>query len=244
MKILQTTAFLISSVALIGAVIKVRKEGTFPIAALMRNWFLRIPSAMAIFTGVIAGIASVAIVPLIGLLSARAQITLNGIPTSQWIVLAFTGVLVKCAFVLFEELIFRGAVISQLRQWTYPLIAVILSSFLFATAHGRHSFLDMTVLLIDGIGFAVAFLVTDALWVPVIWHLSKNLSVWLILGTGTIDLVPGPFVFNFRDGTPEWLSGAVGHAGVLDLVVTIIVVGVFSCLLARNQRRVVCDKSL
>lgn len=50
--------------------------------------------------------------------------------------------------------------------------------------------------MIDGTGFAVAFLVSDTLWIPVIWYLSKNFSVWLILGKGTIDLVPGPFVFN------------------------------------------------
>jgi membrane protease YdiL (CAAX protease family) len=236
LKILQTTAFLISSVALIGAVIKVRREGQFPIATLIRNWFWRTPSPAAIVIGIIAGIASVAIVPLTGLLGGRAQIALNGIPSLPWIALAFAGVFVKCAFVLFEELIFRGALISQLRQWTYPLVAAILSAFLFAIAHGRYSFLDAAVLLIDGIGFAVAFLVTDTLWVPVIWHLSKNLSVWLFFGKGTIDLVPGPFIFSFRDGTPEWLSGSVGHAGILDLVVTIIVVGIVGCLLARNQK--------
>lgn len=238
MTILQITALMISSISLIGAVIGVRKEGTFPIATLMHNWFYRLPSARGIFLGIMAGIASVAIVPLIGLLSGRAQIAFNGIPTFRWIVwivLALTGVLVKCAFVLFEELIFRGAIISQFRQWTFPLIAAILSAFLFATSHGRYSFLDMAVLFVDGIGFAVAFLVTEALWIPVIWHLSKNIAVWLIYGKGTIDLVSGPLIFNFRDGTPDWLSGPVGHAGAVDLVVTIIVVGVVSCLLARKQ---------
>jgi membrane protease YdiL (CAAX protease family) len=145
MIILQIIALMIRSIALIGAVIRVRKEGTFPIATLLRNWFFRPPSAMAIALGITAGIASVAIVPLIGLMSGRAQLAFNGIPTFRWIVLVLTGVLIKCAFALFEELLFRGALISQFRQGTFPLIATILSAFLFATAHGRHGFLDMTV---------------------------------------------------------------------------------------------------
>lgn len=235
MKFLQITALMVSSISLIGAVISVRKEGTFPIATLMRNWFFRPPSVIAIFLAIMAGIASVVTVPLIGLLSGHAQIAFNGIPTIRWIVLALTGAFVKCAFVLFEELIFRGALISQFRKWTFPLMAAIFSAFLFAAVHERYCFLDMAVLFIDGIGFAVAFMVTDALWIPVIWHLSKNIAVWLVFGKGTIDLVPGPLIFSFRDGTPEWLSGSVGHAGVVDVVVTIIVVGVVSCLLARKQ---------
>jgi hypothetical protein len=82
----------------------------------MRHWFYRLPPTLTILLEILAGIASVAIVPLIGLLSGRTKIVFIGIPTCSWIVLAVTGVLVKCAFVLFEELLFRGALMSQFRQ--------------------------------------------------------------------------------------------------------------------------------
>lgn len=167
--------------------------------------------------------ASVVLVPLIGVLGGWARITLTGPLSGQWVAIAIAGVAVKTAFVLFEELIFRGALASELRRRTGPAVAIGTSALVFAAAHSGRSLMNMTVLFADGIGFALAFVTTGSLWVSTVWHLSKNLSVWLFLGGGTIDLTHG--LFDFQYVGAEWALGSTGSAGLLDLVVTTLIVG-------------------
>lgn len=223
MAIVQAIALVVGLGALVSAVVRAREPGTFPLATLIQEWFLRTPSLALLLIGAGAGIATVVVVPLIGLLGGWAQIAETGPLSGQWVVFAIAGVAVKTAFVLFEELIFRGALVSELRRWTGPTVAIGVSALVFASAHSGRSSIDMVILFADGIGFAVAFLTTGSLWVPVIWHVSKNLSVWLFLGSGTIDLTHGPLDFKYAGS--EWALGSTGSAGLLDLAITTLIVG-------------------
>jgi|BarGraNGADG00312_2_1021985.scaffolds.fasta_scaffold80316_1 membrane protease YdiL (CAAX protease family) len=224
MRLLRDVALIASLAALVSVVVRAREPGTFPLNTLLRQWFSRRPSRALLLVGAVAGVASVVVVPLIGLLGGWAQIAPTGAPSFRWVALACAGVAVKTAFVLFEELIFRGALVSELRRWTHPAVAVGVSAAVFAAAHSGRSFVDMVILFVDGIGFALAFVATGSLWIPGAWHVSKNLSVWLFIGTGTIDLTHGPFEVQYVGA--EWLFGSAGGAGLLDLAVTTVIVGV------------------
>lgn len=233
MAIAGAIALLVSLGALVSAVVRVREPGTFPLATLIRRWFSRTPSFVFLLIGAGAGIATVVVVPLIGVLGGWAQITTAERLSSGWIALAVATAAVKTAFVLFEELIFRGALISELSRWTGPAVAVCISALVFAAAHSDRSLFDSAILFADGIGFALAFVTTGSLWVPVVWHLSKNLSVWLFLGSGTIDLTHG--LFDFRHTGSEWVLGSTGSAGLLDLAVTTLIVGLVAWSLRRYR---------
>ncbi len=233
MAIVRAIALMAGLGALVSAVVRVREPGTFPLATLMGGWFSRTPSLALILIGAGAGIATVVLVPLIGVLGGWAHITLAGPLSGQWIAMAIASIAVKTAFVLFEELIFRGALVSELRRRTGPAVAIGMSALVFAAAHSGRSLIDMAVLFADGIGFALAFVMTGSLWVSAIWHVSKNLSVWLFLGSGTIDLTHGPFDFQHVDA--QWAIGSRGSAGLLDLAVTTLIVGLVTWSLQRYR---------
>jgi membrane protease YdiL (CAAX protease family) len=231
--IVRALALMVSLAAFVRAVVRVREPHTFPLATLMNKWFPQVPSLDHLLIGAGAGIAAVIVVPMIGLLGGWEQITLTEPVTGRWVGLAIAGVAVKTLFVVFEELIFRGALVSQLRRWTGSGIAVSLSALIFAAAHTGRSRVDTAILFADGIGFALAFVMTESLWVPAFWHISKNLSVWLCFGSGTIDLTPGPFAFEQLGSGP--VLGSSERAGLLDLGVTILIVGLITWRLIRRR---------
>jgi membrane protease YdiL (CAAX protease family) len=239
MTIVREIALIVGLAALVGAVVRVREPHTFPLATLVNRWFLPVPLLDHLLIGAGAGIASVVIVPVIGLLGRWGQITPAVPVTGRWVGLAVAGVVVKTMFVIFEEFVFRGALVSQLRRWTGPVGAIGVSALIFAAAHSGRSLLDAAILFADGIGFAVAFVMTQNLWVPALWHISKNLSVWLFFGSGTIDLTPGPFMFKqLESGT---VLSSPENAGLLDLVVTILIVGLATWSLIRRRARAIND---
>ncbi len=91
----------------------------------------------------------------------------------------------------------------------------------------------MAILFADG--FALAFVITGSLWLPTIWHIGKNLSVWLFLGSGTIDVTHGPFEFQYVSS--ESIFDSPSSAGLLDLAITILIVGLVICSLLRRRAR-------
>ncbi|MFQ5615289.1 MAG: type II CAAX prenyl endopeptidase Rce1 family protein, partial [Anaerolineales bacterium] len=113
------------------------------------------------------------------------------------------------------------------------MITVGVSALIFAVAHHGRSLIDTAILFTDGIGFALAFVITSSLWVPVIWHASKNLSVWLFLGSGTIELTHG--LFEFQQPGLGLGFGSPDSAGLLDLGITVLVVGVAALSLAHSR---------
>lgn len=223
MTIVRAFALLVGLGALVSAVARAREPGTFPLATLMERWFSRKPSLDLLFIAAAAGVATVVLVPLIGLLGGWVQITLAGPVSGRWFALAIAGAAVKTVYVLFEELIFRGALVSELRRRARPEVAIGVSALVFAAAHSGRSWIDMAILFADGVGFALAFVATRSLWAPVIWHLTKNLSVWLFLGSGTIDLTHG--LFDLQYAGSEWVLGSTSSAGLADLAVTALIVG-------------------
>ena len=85
-----------------------------------------------------------------------------------WIIISFV-----------EELSFRGYIMQGLgRAWGMPL-AVVVSSLLFGAVHALNpnaNALGVANIVVVGILFACAYLVTRSLWLPVGLHIGWNLA--------------------------------------------------------------------
>jgi membrane protease YdiL (CAAX protease family) len=98
---------------------------------------------------------------------------------------------------LFEELVFRGALLYILIRRLGPLRAVLISSVAFGMYHwwliGIHSFSQMLLLFLSmawlGDALARSFVVTGSILVPFALHYTSNVIGLAIFGDG-----PQPFV--------------------------------------------------
>jgi membrane protease YdiL (CAAX protease family) len=165
------------------------------------------------------------VAPFIGWASGAVAIAPTGALALGWMGQAVLAASIKSAFAVFEEIIFRGAVLSALRMWVPAGAAILLSAVVFAVGHLPRPLLDMAILVVDGVGFGVAAVVTGGLWVPIAWHASKNLAVWLLLDAGTV--APTRGLFSASVLRSSWLMGTTdGTASGLDLIVTVATVAV------------------
>ncbi len=223
MSVLRVVALLIGLASLVASVIRARGSSGFPILALGRDWLGVRLHRSAVVLGVLAGLGSVFIVPLVGHSTGALRIGIRAPLAQDWLWLAAVSVVMKAAFVLFEETIFRGSLCSNLQRFMPPILIAVVSAVIFSAAHASRTPIGLAILFVDGVGFAAAFLALGSLWVPLTWHLSKNVAIWLIYGVGTVGLTPGPLeVEYFR---PGWLFGSSGSPGIGDLIASCLVLG-------------------
>lgn len=234
MTTLRILGLLAGLIALIVETARHRDDGQFPLKALVRE---RAPyvSSRLVAVALAAGIASV-LVPLLACVAAGwARVVPADIPqgTIAWVALAVISIAGKLILVIFEELIYRGSLLPLIRGRLGSVSAVVLSSLAFALAHGGRDAMDHAVLFLDGVGFGIAFLMTGSLWVPILWHWAKNVTVWF-LGGGLLQSAEGPFMIEL-DGSADFI-GKSGGANVLDLAATAAIVFVMILYLRRRSR--------
>jgi membrane protease YdiL (CAAX protease family) len=116
-----------------------------------------------------------------------------------------------------EELIFRGYPFQRLVDSVGPVIAVIVVSVLFGTAHlwnPFHTWISTLNTAVVGVLLAVCYLRTRALWLPFGIHFAWNFVQGSILGLPVSGLtLPSP-VLDARVSGPLWLTGgAYGPEG-------------------------------
>lgn len=119
-----------------------------------------------------------------------------------------------------EEAVFRGYAFRALREGGGPVAAVLVTSLLFALAHGSNpevGVLALVNLFLAGVLLAVAVLRTGSLWFATAVHLGWN---WVMAGpldlpVSGLDLYDAP-LYDGVPGDPMWLSGgAFGPEGGL-----------------------------
>ena len=234
MATLRILALLAGLIALIVETAQRRYDGQFPLKTLVRE---RAPlvTGTLIAAGLAAGIASVLAPLLVNVAQGWARIIPASIPegTMAWVALAVISLVGKLILVFFEELVYRGSLLPLIRKRLGAVSAVILSAAAFALAHGGRDALDHAVLFVDGLGFGIAFVMTGSLWVPIVWHWAKNMTVWA-LGGGLLQSVDGPFRIELTG--PTDIVGTAGGANLLDLAVTAAVVLAMVLYLRRRNR--------
>jgi membrane protease YdiL (CAAX protease family) len=210
--------------ALIRETLALRAPGTLPIARLVRRELAAKPRPGQLAICLMAG-ALVVVVPVMWSATlGTAEVVLDPQWRSVSIVALIATLAIKVLWVFFEELAFRAALIKSFAGRIGVPAAIALSAVAFATAHGRDA-VSAAVLVVDGIGFGVAYAATGSIRAPIAWHLAKNLAVWLVTDQSTMQFASSP-----------WRLTGVPSTGIVDLGVSALVVGLTSALLLGSRR--------
>lgn len=210
--------------AMIWSVWTRRAPGVNPVQKLLAERYPPDPErwsqvAVGLLLGLISVLVPVGIMSLLG----WVHIFWSGWRTLPLFLLALASIGIKLLWVVFEELIFRGALQPALAAWLPRAAALILAALLFAFGHLSRqelpNLLSLAVLFLDGLGFGLVFLATGGLWMAAAWHFGKNLLVWLVYDQGTLQFAPGLLRAGFTG--PELWVGAAGQAGLLDVLTSL-----------------------
>lgn len=137
-----------------------------------------------------------------------------------WLVVAGASLLAFALPAAAEEALFRGYGFLALREGAGPVAAVLVTSLLFALAHGSNpevGGLALVNIFLAGVLLAVAVLRTGSLWFATAVHLGWN---WVMAGpldlpVSGLDAYDAP-LYDGLAGSPRWLSGgAFGPEGGL-----------------------------
>lgn len=110
-----------------------------------------------------------------------------------------------------EELTFRGYPFQRLVEWLGPAAAVCVSSALFGLGHlgnPHHTWTSTLNTMLVGVTFAVAYLRTRSLWLPIGMHFIWNFLQGVVLGLPLSGLDLPLTLFRARTGGATWLTGA------------------------------------
>lgn len=187
-----------------------------PVRALglsYNKYFLR-----DIFFGLIFGTASILLAALIAMVFGGLSFQVNKTAESSAIfnTLAATFVIFTLG-ALNEEIIFRGYMLQTLMRSKLAWGGVILTSFLFASAHNANpnaTLFSWLNTFLAGIWFCAAYLKTRSLWFPITLHFAWNWVQGGVLGisvSGLKELAPASILQAIDQG-PTWLTG--GHYGI------------------------------
>jgi uncharacterized protein len=142
----------------------------------------------------------------------------------------------------YEELSFRGYAFQRLTETVGPAFSILLFSIWFGAVHlwnphsgGIFSWSFFNTIAVGAL-FAVAYLRTRALWMPIGMHLGWNLALGTVFGLPVSGLnIFSSFVHGKAIG-PKWLTG--GNYGVEASATgaVVILLGFVPVLLITRQR--------
>lgn len=113
-----------------------------------------------------------------------------------------------------EEMIFRGYAFQRLVDSVGAVAAVALFSLLFGLSHltnPAHTWISTVNTMLVGVPFAVAYLRTRSLWIPIGMHFAWNFIQGYVLGFQVSGLVFPVSLLRPDVGGANWLTG--GHYG-------------------------------
>ena len=141
-----------------------------------------------------------------------------------WIVIYLISFL---AVGFYEELLFRGYYLLNLRDGTNLTWAIILTSIAFGFGHiANPNSGPLAALLTAAAGFflAYAWFQTRSLWLPISLHAGWNFFLGPIFGFPVSGLDTPSLIQHTNSGSPNWLSGgAYGPEGGLITLVGIAI---------------------
>jgi hypothetical protein len=146
-----------------------------------------------------------------------------------------------------EEVAFRGYPFQRLVDAAGGTAAIVFSSVLFGAVHLRNPHVSVFSLIntiVIGVLLAVAYLRTQALWLPWGLHFGWNLTLGLIFGLPVSGIPQFAVVVRGTADGPLWLTGGAygiegGAAGSLGVVagLCLLVIGL------KSRPRVVAEDS-
>jgi uncharacterized protein len=199
-------------------------------AVLIRAADGRAPRALGIglsrhtprHAGIGLAIGAAGILAATVLLLAAGSVRFSGAPgtVGGWATAVSAQAAVFTMAALAEEALFRGYAFQVLARATGPVPATVVSSGLFAAAHGANPDVGVVALInifLAGILLAVAYLRTLSLWFATAVHLGWNwtMATLLDLPVSGIDLFDTPLYDASLSGPVWWSGGGFGPEGGL-----------------------------
>ncbi len=137
-------------------------------------------------------IAVVALAPLwmaLWALAAMASFAVSDQHFVRQVVATSQGPLLCAAMVfaapLYEEMLFRGAVLGAGRRWS-RWVAVIGSAALWASVHAQYDLVGVAILFAMGVVLGVMRVVTGSVWPSIVAHGWWNLAVLWVASVSSI----------------------------------------------------------
>ena len=178
------------------------------------------------------GLGTFLILIVFGILAAGGWIS---IATGAWQPLELAAAVLSAVVVGFnEELAFRGYIMQRLsRAWGLAL-AVVGSSILFGLVHILHpdvTLLGIVSVSLSGLLYALAYLSTGSLWLPMGLHMSWNLVQMHVLGFPGSGHVGASIMRSATQGPELVTGGGFGpEGGIVVIGVTLAAIVVLAAL--------------
>jgi hypothetical protein len=152
------------------------------------------------------------------------------VPHSMWRAGTFSFLMFTVAAIN-EEAIFRGYPFQRLAESITPAGAIAATSALFGIAHlgnPHRTWISTLNTALVGIPFAIAYLRTRSLWMPIGMHFIWNFLMGFFLGLPVSGLTISASVLTARVGGPIWLTGGqYGPEGGLPAMGVILIATVY-----------------
>jgi len=152
-----------------------------------------------------------------------ARFTFAGLPAPRAMSLTFVILAVAAAN---EEIVFRGYPFQRLVESITPAGAVVVSSVLFGVVHlsnPHHTLFSTVNTALVGVAFALAYLRTRALWMPIGMHFIWNFLMGFVLGLPVSGIDFPATMLRANAVGPPWLTGGdYGPEGGLLATVAIL----------------------
>jgi hypothetical protein len=149
---------------------------------------------------------------------------------------SFTFVVLAVAAIN-EEAIFRGYAFQRLVESVTPVGAIAVTSALFGLGHlgnPHHTWISTANTMLVGIPFAIAYLRTRSLWMPIGMHFIWNFLMGFLLGLPVSGITLPVSVFQARvHGAAWWTGTEYGPEGGL-LASGVIVAATLYLLLSKR----------
>ncbi len=136
-----------------------------------------------------------------------------------------------------EEILFRGYPFQRLIDGTNPLIATLIFSLLFSTAHFQNPNINSIALLnifLAGVWLSLAYVKTRSLWLPISLHFSWNFFQGYLFSLPVSGINTFETVFYVEITSKNLISG--GEFGPEGSILTSIVLIIATIFILKNKR--------
>lgn len=226
--VLSSSAVTAAAALIAGAVLIRTADGRSP-AAIGIGISRHTPRQIAV--GVLIGAAGLTAAALALLVSGTLRYGAQAGTAGEWIQTVAAQAAIFTVAALAEEALFRGYPFQVLVRVGGPVLAIVVSSVLFALAHGANPSIGIFALInifLAGILLAIAYLKTLSLWFATAVHMGWNWTMATLfdLPVSGLQMFDTP-VYQPAVGGPGWWSGAMfgpegGLVGTLGFGVALI----------------------
>lgn len=193
--------------------------------------------AKELFWGLAGGASLISVVAAMLLFAGRLEFRLRELDAATLLLGLGWNLLLFLPPAAFEELLFRGYLFQRLVEGWGEFAAIFLLSALFGLGHlynpSATPFSVANTVLI-GILFAVTYLKTRGLWLPLGLHFAWNFWLGAVVSLPVSGIEIQHRLFYVTIGQPDWLTGG-GYGPEASAVTTALVLAVTVWLLGTEQ---------